>query len=67
MSVSITQQIKAVEREISMRRRVYPKQVRRGRMSLKEAQDEIEAMQAVKHSLEHYKQLTETGPSLFNP
>jgi len=49
--VSITEQIRAVEREIAMRRRVYPAWIRNGRMTQRKADDEIAAMRAVLETL----------------
>lgn len=49
--VPITEQIKCVERELRMRRGVYPKWVAAGRLSQARADDEIAAMQAVLETL----------------
>lgn len=45
--VPLDRQIKAVERELAMRRRVYPSWVAKGRMSQANADEEIAAMEAV--------------------
>ena len=45
--IGLPDQIKAVEREIVMRRRVYPRWVSGGRMSQAKADAEIAAMEAV--------------------
>jgi hypothetical protein len=49
--ITIEDQIKAVEREISMRRRVYPKWIISGRMSQEKAVKEVKAMEAVLETL----------------
>lgn len=46
-AVPLERQIKAVERELAMRRRVYPSWVARSRMSEANADEEIAAMEAV--------------------
>ena len=51
MSVSLTEQIKCVERELVMRRRVYKRRVEEGRMDQAMADREIEAMEAVLETL----------------
>ena len=59
--VTIEDQIKAVEREISMRRRVYPNWVASKRMSKEKADKEIAAMEAV---LETLKEVQKQGQLL---
>ena len=49
--ITIDEQIKAVEREISMRRRVYPRWVENKRMSREKADKEIATMEAVLETL----------------
>jgi len=49
--VSIERQIKAVEREIALRERVYKKRVADGKMPLQQSLDEILAMRAVLETL----------------
>lgn len=51
MTVSMTEQIKCVKREISMRERVYLRFVKKGKMTQEEADREIEAMAAVLETL----------------
>lgn len=51
MKISIIGQIAEVDREIAMRRRVYPGQVRVGKMRQAEADLLIERMQAVRATL----------------
>jgi len=50
--VSLDEQIACVEREIAMRRRVYPKWVGKGRMTPARADHEIETMEAVLRTLQ---------------
>lgn len=56
--ITIEDQIKAVEREINMRRRVYPKWVENKRMSQEKADKEIAAMQAVLETLKEVQKQT---------
>nr|DAG88528.1 MAG TPA: hypothetical protein [Herelleviridae sp.] len=51
MQISIQEQIKCVEREIAMRKRVYPNLVIRGKMTTGEKDKQIAAMQAVYNTL----------------
>ncbi len=51
MTVTVGEQIKAVEREIAMRRRVYPRWVSGGKMTQTKADAEIAAMEAVRETL----------------
>lgn len=53
--ISLDDQIKAVGREIGLRKAVYPRQVGQGRMSQKTADHEIAAMQAVYQRLKEAK------------
>lgn len=48
---TIHEQIQAVEREIAMRRRVYPRWVESQKMTQSAADHEIAAMEAVRESL----------------
>ena len=59
--ITIEDQIKAVEREIGMRRRVYPNWVASKRMSQEKADKEIAAMEAV---LETLKKVQKQGQLL---
>jgi hypothetical protein len=63
MSATIDTQIKCVEREIAMRRRVYPKWVEAGRMSENKSIYEIATMEAVLETLKKAKAAEE--PSLI--
>lgn len=56
--ITIEDQIKAVEREIGMRRRVYPNWVASKRMSQEKADKEIKNMEAV---LETLKEVQKQG------
>lgn len=56
MSVSIDDQIKCVEREITMRQKVYPRWVRAGQMSQIEADLELRRMRAVLATLKELRQ-----------
>lgn len=60
MTVSMTEQIKCVEREISMRKRVYPRLVKNGKMKQEQADFELAAMEAVLDTLNE-----KSEPSLF--
>lgn len=60
MTVSMTAQIKCVEREIAMRKRTYPSLVRKGKMTQKQADDELAAMIAVLNTLNE-----KSEPTLF--
>ena len=51
MQISLSDQIKCVEREIDMRRRFYPKRVINKTMTEGEKDKEIAAMQAVLNTL----------------
>lgn len=55
--IPVDSQIASVNREITLRRRVYPKWVADGRMSQRKADDEIAAMTAVVASLEEIRRL----------
>jgi hypothetical protein len=50
---SLSQQIEEVEREITLRKRVYPGLVRRGKMSQDKADFHIDRMEQVLATLEH--------------
>lgn len=49
--VSIEEQFASVEREVRMRRRVYPGWIRAGKMTEEKAEHEIRAMEAVLETL----------------
>lgn len=51
-AVSLVRQIEAVERELSMRRRVYPRRVADGKMTPRQAETETAVMEAVLATLQ---------------
>jgi hypothetical protein len=51
MMISIEDQIKAAERELAMRRRVYPRRVDDGKMTPEKSVHEIAAMEAIIETL----------------
>lgn len=51
MTISLDDQIKAVQREIGMRKRVYPRWVENGKMTQITADKEMAAMEAVLETL----------------
>ena len=53
--ISLDDQIKAVGRELGMRRNVYPKFIKSGRMTEEKAMQEIHAMEAVYETLKAVK------------
>lgn len=55
MPISISEQIKCVEREISYRNYVYPNLVLKGKMTEKQKNLEIERMKAVYETLINYQ------------
>lgn len=57
--ISLSEQIRCVEREIGLRVRTYPRLVQSGRLADGEATRQLEAMRAV---LDTLKQLRETAP-----
>lgn len=61
--VLLVDQITEVEREIKMRRKLYPKWVSEGRMTAQSAQDGIRKMLAVKGTLERLWRNTAGGKS----
>jgi hypothetical protein len=49
--ITIDEQLKCVEREIGMRKRVYPRWVEGGRMTQVKADSEMKSMEAVADTL----------------
>ena len=49
--ISIDDQIRCVERELAMRRNVYPRQIANGRMKPDAAEYELAALEAVRRTL----------------
>lgn len=54
---NLTEQITAVEREIAMRKRVYPRWIESERMTQSKADHEIECMEAVLRTLQVVKSI----------
>ena len=50
--VPLNRQIACVKREVSMRRRVYPRWVENGKMTQRESDRQLEAMEAVQATLQ---------------
>lgn len=65
MSVSIEEQIRAVKREISLRRATYPKWVLSGRMPQDIADKEISAMVGVLETLQIIAEKHSRQPNLL--
>lgn len=65
--ITIERQIAAVRREISMRRKVYPGWVQRGRMTQDEADRQIATMEAARATLESVRdeRAAKVNPGLF--
>lgn len=55
---TLEEQIKCIERELAMRRNVYPRQVQKGAMRPDVADHEILCMEAVLRTLQQIKQPT---------
>ena len=55
-AVSLDRQMRAVEREIDMRRQVYPRRVADGKMSQQFADEELAIMEAVLATLKRIAQ-----------
>ena len=56
--IPIERQIKCIEREIALRKRVYPKLVGSERMTTETAKEEVDVMQAVLETLKTHNQGT---------
>lgn len=65
--IDINRQIACVRREISMRRRVYPRWVSTGKMTQDEADRQISTMEAVQATLESVRseRQAQVAPRLF--
>lgn len=50
------QKMRAAERELTLRRAVYPKRVKEGRLTIREAREEIELMKEI---AEDYRRLAD--------
>lgn len=55
-SVSIEAQIECAQRELSMRAGVYPRLVQNGKISQRQADKELQAMEAIVETLRQVKQ-----------
>ena len=51
MKVTIERQLQAAERELALRRRVYPRWIEKKKMTQAKADDEIAAMEAITETL----------------
>jgi hypothetical protein len=56
MAISYGEQLACVERELTMRRRVYPRWIEAGKMTKAKADAEIRAMEAVAETLRGLEQ-----------
>jgi hypothetical protein len=65
--IDLARQIACVRREVSMRKRVYPRWVQNSKMTQEEADRQIATMEAVQATLEqlHADEKTRTAPGLF--
>lgn len=65
--IDIDRQVACVRREISMRRRVYPRWVSTGKMTQDEADRQISTMEAVQATLESVRseRQAKVAPGLF--
>lgn len=58
------EKLRCIEREIAFRKRVYPRQVERGRMSIIQADAEMRTMEEI---AEHFRKLVDSDQrDLFN-
>lgn len=60
---STREKLKAVERELGYRRRVYPRLIENGRMNQREANEQIAVFEAIAH--DYRNQIETDAPSLF--
>ena len=65
--VTLERQIACVRRELTMRRKVYPKWIAGGRMTQEQAQEQISTMEAVQATLEQLlaQRKAQVTPELF--
>ena len=66
IEVTLEDMIKAIGREIGMRKWVYPKHIKKGKLTVANANKEIAAMQCVYHFLKEYKQMATDHPELLH-
>jgi hypothetical protein len=64
MNITAADKLQCIERELSYRRRVYGRLVERGKMSKREADRELELMEAI--ALDYRASTTVTQMPLFN-
>lgn len=64
LQVTIDDMIQAAERELALRRRVYPRRVSEGKMSADFAQHQTRAMEAIVALLKQRKDVGETAVRL---
>ena len=64
MSYTTATKIRALKRELAMRRRVYPRRVKAGKMSQAEANRQIAVFEEILQDYEQEK--TEREPELFS-
>lgn len=62
--ISTPQQLACARRELALRRNVYPKWVREGRMTQAKADDEIAGMEAICATLEKLQLLEEASEEM---
>lgn len=67
LSIDIDRQIACVRREVSMRRKVYPGWIQRGKMTQEEADRQLSTMEAVQATLEQLRdeRAAKVNPGLF--
>ena len=61
----ILRMIEATKREIALRKRVYPNLVKKGRMSERESEEEIEIFEKVLALLKDHEQVISPQQNLF--
>lgn len=66
VGITLEQQLACARREYRLRERVYPRLIHQGKMQPGEAQDELDAMQAIVETLDGLlrEQLSHTQPYL---
>lgn len=65
--IDLTRQIACVRREVSMRKRVYPRWVQNAKMTQEEADRQLQTMEAVQATLEQLRdaEKAKQEPGLF--
>jgi len=64
MTVTLQDQLRAAQRELAMRRNVYPNQVASRRMSQDKANHEIACMEAIVESIDKLRMLAEVSDEM---